>query len=253
MDRAQLGLQLYTVRSLTASDMLGTLRQVAELGFKAVEFAGLGDTPVRVLRQTLDDLGLRALGAHVQYSAFATGLQGVCEDLRALGCEYAIVPAIPQEMRADVRTAAELPAQLEAWGKACRQSGLRFAYHNHAFEFAALDSSGGTLFAALLSTDPSLVELELDVFWAEYAGKDALTLIREHRDRISLLHLKDIAADQDPQDVPVGRGTLDWGEILAAGKAADVRWFVVEQDNPRDPLDDITQSLRYLERYTTPA
>jgi sugar phosphate isomerase/epimerase len=253
MNRAQLGLQLYTVRSLTARDMLGTLRQVAQLGFGAVEFAGFGETPVRVLRETLDDLGLRALGAHVQYGTFVKGVEGVCNDLRTLGCEYAIVPAIPQEMRADTRTAGELPALLEEWGKACRESGLRFAYHNHAFEFAALDSSGGTLFDALLSTNPALVEFELDVFWAEYAGKDALTLIREHSDRIALLHLKDIAADQDPQDVPVGRGTLDWDEILTAGKAADVRWFVVEQDNPRDPLDDITQSLRYLERYTTPA
>ncbi|HLZ30701.1 MAG TPA: sugar phosphate isomerase/epimerase [Chloroflexota bacterium] len=253
MDRAQLGLQLYTVRSLTARDMLGTLRQVAQLGFGAVEFAGLGDTPVPVLRQTLDELHLRALGAHVQYSAFVAGVQKVCEDLRTLGCEYAIVPALPQEMRTDVRTATELPARLEEWGKACQQSDLRFAYHNHAFEFAALDGRGGTLFDALLSTDPALVDLELDVFWAEYAGQDALALINQHRDRIALLHLKDIAADQDPQDVPVGRGTLDWGAILAAGKAADVRWFVVEQDNPRDPLDDVTQSLRYLERYTSPA
>ena len=235
------------------SDMLGTLRQVAELGYRAVEFAGFGDTPVRVLRQTLDELGLRALGAHVQYTAFASGLQGVCDDLRTLGCEYAIVPAIPQEMRADTRTArSNYLRDSRSGARACQQSGLRFAYHNHAFEFAALDSSGRTLFDALLSTDPALVDLELDVFWAEYAGRDALTLIREHTDRIALLHLKDIAADQDPQDVPVGRGTLDWGAILAAGKAADVRWFVVEQDNPRDPLDDITQSLRYLERYTSP-
>jgi sugar phosphate isomerase/epimerase len=155
-------------------------------------------------------------------------------------------------MRTDPQAAAELPGQLDEWGRICRQSGLRFAYHNHAFEFAALGSSGRTLFDGLLSTDPDLVELELDVFWAEYAGKDALTLIREHGDRIALLHVKDIAADQDPQDVPVGRGSLDWAAILAAGKTADVRWFVVEQDNPRDPLDDITQSLRYLERYTTP-
>ncbi len=251
MDKRQLGLQMYTVRSLTSSDMLGTLRRVAELGFGAVEFAGFGNVPVRELRKTLDELGLRALGAHVQYGAFAGGLQGVCEDLLVLGCEYAIVPSIPEGMRTDSHTAVALPKQLEAWGTVCQKSGLRFAYHNHAFEFAALDSSGGTLFDALLRTDPALVDLELDVFWAEYAGRDALAIIHEHGERIALLHVKDIARDQDPQDVPVGRGSLDWGAILEAGRAADVRWFVVEQDNPGDPLDDITDSLRYLERYTT--
>jgi sugar phosphate isomerase/epimerase len=253
LDKAHLGLQLYTLRSLTATDMVGTLRRVAELGYGAVEFAGFGDTPLPVLRQTLDELNLRALGAHVQYNTFRGGLQGVCDDLLTLGCEYAIVPSIPPEMRTDPHSAAELPARFEEWGKACRQSGLRFAYHNHAFEFAALGSSGKTLFDALLTTDPALVDLELDVFWAEYAGKDSLALIRAHADRIALLHVKDRAADQDPQDVPVGRGSLDWAAILAAGQAADVRWFVVEQDNPRDPLDDISQSLRYLERFTTSA
>jgi sugar phosphate isomerase/epimerase len=150
------------------------------------------------------------------------------------------------------REPSALRAQLDEWGAACREAGLRFAYHNHAFEFAAIDPSGRTLFDALLSTDPALVDFELDVFWAEYAGMDALRLIGEHRDRIALLHVKDIARDQEPQDVPVGRGSLDWGAILAAGKAADVRWFVVEQDHPGDPLDDVRQSLRYLERYTTP-
>jgi sugar phosphate isomerase/epimerase len=251
LDKTQLGLQMYTVRSLTATDMLGTLRRVADPGFGAVEFAGFGNTPVRDLRQALDDLGLRALGAHVQYDTFASGLQGVCDDLLVLGCEYAILPAIPQAMRADPRTRERLPAELDRWGAVCRRAGLRFAYHNHAYEFDALGGEGGTLFQALLGTDPALVDLELDVFWAAYAGRDALSLIREHGDRIALLHLKDIAADQKPQDVPVGRGSLDWGALLAAGEEADVGWFVVEQDNPRDPLDDITQSLRYLERYTT--
>src|SRR5579859_8076592 len=126
LDRAQLGLQMYTLRSLTAKDMLGTLRAVAALGYAAVEFAGFGETPVRVLRETLDELGLRALGAHVQYDAFKTNLQGVCADLLTLGCEYAIVPILPPEMRADPRTARELPALLEEWGSTCREAGLRF-------------------------------------------------------------------------------------------------------------------------------
>src|ERR1700738_553921 len=157
MDKTQLGLQMYTVRSLTAGDMLGTLRRVAELGFGSVEFAGFGGVPVRQLRETLDALGLRALGAHVQYTTFASGLQEVTDDLGVLGCEYAIVPSIPNDMRVDPRALDELPAQLNAWGTVCKQSGLRFAYHNHAYEFDALGS--GTLFSAILSTDPDLVDL----------------------------------------------------------------------------------------------
>ncbi|TME91935.1 MAG: sugar phosphate isomerase/epimerase [Chloroflexi bacterium] len=249
MDKSQFGVQLYTLRSITATDMLGTLGRAAEAGYGAVEFAGFGGVPVSTLRARLDELNLRAAGAHVQYTEFDSDVKRVCEDVLTLGGEYAIVPAIPRDMRTDPSTARELPARLEQWAKACHNAGLRFAYHNHDFEFAPLGNTGGTIFDALLTTDPSVVDLELDVFWAAYAGRDPLALIREHRDRIRLLHLKDIAPGQTPPDVPVGRGTLDWDAILDAGGGAGVRWYIVEQDNPRDPLDDITQSARYLQRH----
>jgi sugar phosphate isomerase/epimerase len=227
--------------------MLGTLAQVAQMGLAAVEFAGFAETPVTVLRAALDKLHLRAAGAHVPYAAFDTDLQRVCEDLVALGCEYAIVPSIPPAIRDGARTLDTLPRLLEQWARVCQDAGLRFAYHNHDFEFAPLDAAGTTLFDAL-STDTTLVDLEVDVFWAEYAGRNAVELIQRHADRVRLLHLKDIAREQDPADVPLGRGTLDWTAILATADEAGVRWFIVEQDNPRDPLHDVASSMRYLEQ-----
>jgi len=61
----QIALQLYTVREHTAGDMPGTLRRLAEMGYPAVEFAGYGGLSPEDLRTLLDDLGMRAAGAHV--------------------------------------------------------------------------------------------------------------------------------------------------------------------------------------------
>ena len=62
------GLQLYTLRDETSLDFIGTLKKVADLGFKVVEFAGFGDNPAKELRKVLDDLGLRASSSHVGFS-----------------------------------------------------------------------------------------------------------------------------------------------------------------------------------------
>ena len=92
MREDQLSLQLYTVREQTTRDMPGTLRRLAEIGYTAVELAGFGGLTPRELRRTLDDLGLRASGAHVPLDAWETDPGSVIADMHATGSSHAIVP-----------------------------------------------------------------------------------------------------------------------------------------------------------------
>ena len=69
---------------------------------------------------------------------------------------------------------------------------------------------------------------------------------RDVGDRVSLVHLKDMAPDDTLSDLPVGEGTLPWSVLLEAADAAGVEWFIAEQDNPRDALEDVKTSLQYL-------
>ena len=249
----QIALQLYTVRAGTAGDFIGTLERLAGMGYRAVEFAGYGNVPPNELRAALDRLGLRAMGAHVRLDHFEGRLGETIDELRTLGCEYAVVPAVPQERRGSADAVRRLAQSFNRWAEECRSAGLRFGYHNHAFEFAPLDG-GQTMYDLLTAeTDPALVALELDVYWAQHAGVDPLGLIRRHADRLPLLHVKDMAGDAERSDVPVGEGTLPWAEILAAGDAAGTRWYIVEQDHPRSPMEDVERSLRNLERMAAPA
>ena len=250
MNPQQVALQLYTVRAETARDFLGTLGRVAEIGYRAVELAGFGGLPVAELRAALDRLGLRAMGAHVPLADFEARLPTVLAELSELGCGYAVVPWLPEERR-DPARAHELAATLNRLGAACRDAGLGFAYHNHAFEFEppAGDGNRRTLFELLATeTDPALVAFELDAYWAAYAGHDPVELLRRHAGRVPLLHLKDMTPAPDKADAPVGEGTLPWPQILAAASEAGVEWGIVEQDHPRDPLGDSGRALRNLER-----
>ncbi|CAA9410799.1 MAG: Inosose dehydratase [uncultured Rubrobacteraceae bacterium] len=245
MRRDQISLQLYTVREHTARDLPDTLRRLAGMGYAAVEFAGFGGLSTRDLRPVLDDLGLRASGAHVPLEDWETDPGGVISDLHTLNCAHAVVPILPPDRR-DGAEVSRLAESFNRWGGACRAEGITLSYHNHDFEFAR--SGDATLWEALVSeTDPDLVHLELDLYWIKYGGTDPEAVLRDVGHRVSLVHLKDMAPDATRSDLPVGEGTMPWPELLRTADELGVEWYVAEQDNPRDAMADVEVSLRSLE------
>jgi sugar phosphate isomerase/epimerase len=245
MRQDQISLQLYTVREETARDMPATLRRISEIGYPAVEFAGYGDLSPQDLKTTVDDLGLRVSGAHVPYDSWETDPEQVIADMQALDCAHAILPMVPPEQRRDESAVATLAGSLSRWGELCRQEGLTFSYHNHDFEFAPL--GGATMWDVLVrETDPELVYFELDLYWVRYGGADPEPLLSDLGNRIPLVHLKDMSSDEQRSDLPVGEGTMPWNELLTAADAAGVQWYVAEQDNPRDALEDVKISLQSM-------
>ncbi|MGH3147676.1 MAG: sugar phosphate isomerase/epimerase family protein [Rubrobacter sp.] len=250
MRRDQISLQLYTVREHTASDLPATLRRLAEMGYTAVEFAGYGDLSPQDLSPLLDDLGLRASGAHVPLDSWETDPQAVVADMHALDCAHAVVPMAPPERRSDEESVFRLAEGFNRWGELCRSEGVTFSYHNHDFEFAPLGDT--TMWDLLIrETDPGLVHLELDLYWVRYGGADPETVLRDLGDRISLVHLKDMAADEERSDLPVGEGTMPWQRLLQVADDAGVEWYIAEQDNPRDAFEDVQSSLRHMQELSS--
>jgi sugar phosphate isomerase/epimerase len=247
MNTDNVALQLYTVREPAEKDMIGTLKKVAEMGYKAVEFAGFGGVPASELRTALDGHGMRAISAHIPLQSWDSDPSGTLADLRTLGCEYALVPAVPAERRESEEDVLALAKDFDRFGEMSRSEGFTFAYHNHAFEFSSLN--GRTMWDVLTeATDPNLVKLELDAYWVRYGGHDPVKLLRDNAGRVPLLHIKDMADDADRSDRPVGDGIMPWSDIFAAAREAGVEWSIVEQDNPNDPIEDSERSLRNVER-----
>jgi sugar phosphate isomerase/epimerase len=241
----QIALQLYTVRELAAADLGGTLRAVAAAGYRSVELAGLPETTPGGLARLLDETGLRAVASHEGIQRLREDPVAVADRLATLGCPRVIVPWMPEEDRGTVDDVRRFAAELGALARSFADRGLRLGYHNHAFEFAPLE--GTTTWDVLLAELPAEVELELDVYWASVGGRDPVAEIRATADRVRLLHMKDRAPGPDPRDIPAGEGILAFPQIVEAGRAAGVEWYVVEQDDARDPLAEIAVAARYLE------
>lgn len=239
----QVALELYTVRDETSRDFVGTLRRVAQLGYAGVEFAGYGNLTSSEMSALLIETGLRAVSTHLRLDALQ-GLQldesiQYCKDI---GCSIIVLPSLPHEQRTLTGIQALAP-QLNAIGQRCRQHGITFGYHNHDFEFTHIE--GAYLLDHLLqSTDSSLVKLELDVYWAAYAGVDPVAYLQQHADRIALIHLKDMASDRSMTEV--GKGILDMKGICAFAEEHNL-WGIVENDHPEIPsLESARISLEYF-------
>jgi sugar phosphate isomerase/epimerase len=250
MRRDQISLQLYTVREETARDMPATLRKISEIGYPAVELAGYGGLTPLDLKPILDDLGLRTTGVHVPLDSWEKNPEKILADMHTLNCSHAVLPSAPPERRGYESSVATFAEDLNRWGELCRGEGVGFSYHNHDFEFAPLGTA--TMWDVLVrETDPDLVGLELDLYWIKYAGTDPETVLRDVANRVSLVHLKDMAPDDTLSDLPAGEGTLPWNTLLEAADAAGVEWFIAEQDNPKDALEDVKISLQYLHGLTS--
>ncbi|HEX5498055.1 MAG TPA: sugar phosphate isomerase/epimerase, partial [Thermomicrobiales bacterium] len=200
------------------------------------------------LRREIDRLGLRVAGAHVPLTQWEARPEGVIADLQTLGCPYGVVPFVPEDQRGGLPFARRLAENLNRWGALCREHGLGFAYHHHAFEFETLpDTVDLTLFEVIVTqTDPANVGLEIDVYWAAQGRQDPVALLQRLTGRVPLVHLKDLGPAPEFADLPVGAGTLPWDRILSAAEAAGAQWFIVEQDHSAEPIADAAVALRAL-------
>lgn len=246
----KIGLQMYTLRTVMTDDFPGKLRRVAEMGYDGVEFAGYGGMQPKDLSRLLTDLGLAGMSSHVQFPELESDLDRVMEDAQTLGLQYITCPSVPKERRQTKDDFARLADLFNQVGAHVEEAGMQFAYHNHNHEFVSFDGTYG-LDYLFSHTDPKQVQTELDLYWIEFAGENAVRYIDRYRGRCDLLHVKDMATDGDGRyDVEVGQGSLPWTEVFASAQAAGTVWYIVEQDHCRnEPFASVQTSLTYLQQH----
>lgn len=244
-----IGLQLYTLRDDMAQDFEGTLRKVAALGYKGVEFAGYYGRSAENVRALLDELGLAAIGSHVSLERLKEDLQAEIEYLKKIGGRYIICPFLTEEERGGEDVWLQLFELFETFGQEAHKHGLVFCYHNHAFEFESRIDGQFVFDALYASTSPEAVQVELDVCWLQFAGHDPIEYIKRYAGRLPLLHLKDFSksAEGNLVTLELGRGDVDLPAVIKASESAGVQWLVVEQDFCQiAPIDSITNSMKWL-------
>ncbi len=236
-----LSIQLYTVRDEVRGDFPAVLRQVAEIGYKGVEFAGLHGHDPKEIANILQDLGLAVSSSHTGLPTPET-IRRIADTERALGNTRLVAGLGPDEFKTldDCRRSA---ARFQAAAQLAGQEGMAFAIHNHWWEFATLD--GHRIYDFLLESAPDALG-ELDIYWAEAAGASPASIITQYGKRLPLLHIKDGPADRDGAMTAVGAGKVDIaGAIRAAEPFAD--WLVVELDKcDTDMWQAVRESYTFL-------
>jgi len=240
----RIGLQLYTVRRPLSEDFEGTLLQVGEMGYDEVEFAGYFDRSPSQVREALSRAGLDSPAAHVGFDRFGEGWHETLETAAAVGHRWVVVAWLPDEVRGSSDSYRRVAERFNEAGEAAGRMGLRFAYHNHAFEFERTPEGDVPLDLLLEETEPDLVDFEMDVYWVVSGGADPLDYIERFPGRFPLAHFKDM--DEDGEMVDVGAGTIDFPGILARRKQSGLVHAFVEHDHPADPMASVRASHEYL-------
>jgi len=248
-----IGLEIYTVRHEFAKDPADTLKKVGATGYREMEISTA--IPAEVLKAYLSAANLTAPSTYQEAPKDVETWKKTLDHVRPYGFRYIVVGDNPELDAEAWKRRAEL---FNECGRLAESAGMQFCYHAHYREFAPLgDTCGYDIM--LMRCDPKLLKMEMDVFWATYAGRDPLDYFQKYPGRFPLLHIKDFkpgfptSTTNFPYDsganpfAPVGQGRIDWAKIFARAPHAGTQHIFVEQDRcDTSPFQAIEISFNYL-------
>jgi sugar phosphate isomerase/epimerase len=250
MKLSQVGAQLYTVRDhlKDATAFANTIERLKGFGYCAVELIHSETVNDQEIAQICGAAGIEVAAAHIPGEVIIKRPESVAEKLKTVGAKIGVY-AFPRGVDFGSRLEVERLADgLEQSAAFLEREGLTLAYHNHAMEFASVGKE--RIYDVIRSRAPGL-SFELDAYWVQYGGMNPERLVRNLRDKLVSLHLKDFGVASKHGEVPfmteVGQGNLDFRTLIADAERAGCQWFIVEQDiTPGDPFDSLELSFRYV-------
>ncbi len=256
-----IGIQLYTLRAELATDAPGTLKQVAEAGYKQVELYGFPDADVMIAGAK--NVGLAIHSAHFQWNSVVnpkdkemSEFSKILEKAHDRSLSHLVIPYLTDADRKTLDRYKQIAENANRAAAMAKKASIRLSYHNHSFEFQPIEggTTGYDVFTSEFSPD---MGFEIDVFWVKVAGVDPVELIKKLGRRVTQLHLKDLKDSialpnygSLPDDAyqELGDGIIPMVPILSAAEAAGVEHCHVEQDHSPNALASIRQSIEYLRK-----
>ncbi|MER0439096.1 sugar phosphate isomerase/epimerase [Emticicia sp. W12TSBA100-4] len=268
------GVQLFTTMSVIDKDVEGTLKQIADIGYKEIESAfsmkgGFYGMKPKEFAKLVSDLGMSWQAHHVNGAPFnrpaprpsadgspsparpamppmknlLNNTQEIVDEVAEGGAKYLVCASIPVNKMEEIKLSLEI---LQKAGEAAKKAGLTFVFHNHTAEFETIEGQRPfDMMASQISAD--LLKFELDLAWATKAGVNIPELFQKHPGRFPLFHIKDLNKETQ-RPVEVGTGYIDFKPIFAAAKTAGVKHYFVEQDGAPSPVNNLTTSFNNLKK-----
>ncbi len=268
--KRMVGLQLYSVRSDMTKDPLGSLTQLAKMGYVYVEHASYRNRKfygytAPELKKILDDLGLKMISGHTVMNKqhwdetandFSDSWKLTIEDAATLEQKYVISPSMDASMRKTYDDFMRYMDVFNKCGELCNKRGMKFGYHNHDFEFSET-LNGEKLFDIMMNAiDPDLVVIQLDIGNLYNGGAIALDVVKQYPGRFENVHVKDEIAASGGNDkyesTILGEGIVHTKEVLdLATKIGGTTCYIIEQESYGDktPMECVKEDLAIMKKW----
>jgi sugar phosphate isomerase/epimerase len=244
-----IGCQTWPVREMIAKDFPGTIKQLADAGFRSIElcspvgyaedgFAGLSKYSAMELRKILSDAGVTCVSSHFGIKELRDNQAGRIAWAKDVGLTQMLVPSLDGPKNPtmdDVKRAAD---EYNKMGEQAAKAGIQQGLHNEDFELSMVDGKRtyDLLFGLL---DPRLIKFQFQVSTIS-RGYDAAEYFTKYPGRFISMHVQGWSTETKNQ-MPVGQDSLDWKKIFTAAKIGGIRNYFVEMN-----LDLMKASVPYL-------
>lgn len=237
------GLQLYSVRTECEKDLAATIAAVAKMGYQGVEFAGYYNHTAQEIRKMLDDNGLLCCGTHTQLDTLlGDNLAATIEFNQVIGNKYLIVPWLNEDMRNSKEAWLKTAALFTEIADKIKTQGMKLGYHNHNFEFAAIDGEiPWDIFFGNASKD---LIMQIDTGNCLDGGGDPITFLQKYPGQAVTVHLKEFSAT-NPKAI-LGEGDIKWNEVFAICESVGgTEWYIIEEEKDvYPPLECVDLCLK---------
>ena len=229
----RLGAQFYSIRNHTQTPegVEDAFREMKEIGYQTVQLSAICQMDAGELKRISEKYALPIVTTHTPTARILNETDAVIAEHKLFGCPEIGIGSMPPEYHGSVEGVRNFIKDFTPAMKKIRAAGLRFAYHNHAFEFADL---GGTNAYEILITEMPDLFFIVDTYWLRYAGQDIEKTIERLKDRIVSVHFKDMASEPQGAICPCGDGVIDFQPILSLCDRLSIPEALVEQDNAPD-------------------
>ena len=232
------GLQLYCVRDVTGTDLEGTLKKVAEIGYRYVEFGGFFGHSAEQVKAMLDNYGLIVSGTHSGFDDLDKDFAGTVKYHHAIGNTNYIVPGAPWGTTAELNETIE---KMNKYKPMLAAEGIRLAYHNHDGEFKPTLDGQIAHEEMERRTD---IDFQIDTFWAFVAGRDPIEVITRLKDRVHVTHLTD--GLRNGQGFALGEGEAPVAAVREKAIELGMHMVVESETLQPDGISEVTRCFNYL-------
>lgn len=227
----KLGAQFFTLRekNKTPEGLYNSFKKVKEIGYQVVQMSAICQIEAERLRSFSDEFELPITVTHSPLDRILNDTDALINEHKIYGCPVIGLGMMPKEYHGSIEGARKFIEMIKDPMAKIQDAGLRFAYHNHAFEF---DDLGGVCSYDLLMEELPTLNFILDTYWFKYAGRSYLDYIKlMGNERLTNVHFKDMKEEPKGAICPCGEGTIDFAPVVKLCDELKIPYALVEQDN----------------------